>query len=58
MDVPKTTFMLSHVNFYYIVMPFRIKNGGTTYQCLMYVVFAHQVGRNLEVYANDLENVM
>ena len=35
-------------------MPFKLKNMGTTYQWLMDDVFSDQIGRNLEVYVDDL----
>ena len=35
-------------------MLFRLKNAGTTYQRLMNKMFAHQIGRNVEVYIDDM----
>ncbi|GKB43350.1 reverse transcriptase domain-containing protein [Tanacetum coccineum] len=35
-------------------MPFRLKNAGATYQQLVDKDFDHQIGRNLEVYIDDL----
>ena len=35
-------------------MPFRLKNAGTTYQRLMNKMFAYQIGRNVEVYMDDM----
>ena len=35
-------------------MLFRLKNAGTTYQRLMNKMFAHQIGRNVEVYMDDM----
>ena len=52
--MPKTVFMLDHGNYYYNVMPFGLKNVGATHHQLMDEVFAHQIGRNLEVYINDM----
>ena len=35
-------------------MSFRLKNMGTTYQRLMNKMFAHQIGRSLQVYMDDM----
>ena len=35
-------------------MPFSLKNTGTTYQRLINKMFANQIGRNLQVYVNDM----
>lgn len=35
-------------------MPFGLKNIGPIYQRLMDVVFAHKIGRNLEIYIYDM----
>ena len=40
--------------FYYKVMPFELKNAGATYQRLMNKMFAHQIGRNVQVYVDDM----
>src|ERR1051325_10307850 len=53
-DASKTAFMTERKNFYYRVMPFGLKNAGTTYQRLMDMVFAPQIGRNIEVYVDDM----
>ena len=41
-------------DFCYKVMPFGLKNAGATYQRLMNKMFAHQIGRNIQVYVNDM----
>jgi len=41
-------------NFYYEVMPFRIKQVRATYQWLMDYVFHNMIGRNVEVYVDDI----
>ncbi|GJS27231.1 reverse transcriptase domain-containing protein [Tanacetum coccineum] len=38
----------------YKVMPFGLKNAGSTYQRLVDKAFQRQIGRNLEVYVDDL----
>ena len=35
-------------------MPFRLKNASTTYQRLMNKMFAQQIGRNVQVYVDDM----
>ena len=41
-------------DFCYKVMSFGLKNAGATYQRLMNKMFAHQIGRNVQVYVNDI----
>ena len=41
-------------DFCYKVMPFGLKNAGATYQRLINKMFAHQIGRNVQVYVNDM----
>ena len=35
-------------------MPFGLKNAGATYQRLVNQMFRSQIGRNVEVYVNDM----
>ena len=35
-------------------MPFGLKNARATYQRLMNKMFTHQIGRNVQVYVNDM----
>jgi len=53
-DKLKITFITEEANFYYEVMPFGLKNAGATYQRFMDNMFKGMIGRNLEVYVDDL----
>nr|GEW56373.1 hypothetical protein [Tanacetum cinerariifolium] len=53
-DEEKTTFITSHGIFCYTKMPFGLRNAGATYQSLVDKTFHKQIGRNLEVYVDDL----
>ena len=53
-DQEKTSFVTSQGLFCYKVMPFSLKNAGVTYQRLMNEMFAHQIGRNVQVYVDDM----
>ncbi|XP_045797595.1 uncharacterized protein LOC123891742 [Trifolium pratense] len=53
-DACHTAFMSNTCNYFYNVMPFRLKNAGATYQRLMDRVFSEQIGKNLEVYIDDM----
>ena len=53
-DQEKTSFVTSQGLFRYKVMPFRLKNVGTTYQRLMNKMFTHEIGRNVQVYVDDM----
>nr|KYP74667.1 Retrovirus-related Pol polyprotein from transposon opus [Cajanus cajan] len=53
-DEEKTTFITENANFCYRVMPFGLKNAGATYQRLMDKVFQGQIGRNIEIYVDDM----
>ena len=35
-------------------MPFGMKNAGATYQRLVNKIFSRQIGRNMEVYVDDM----
>nr|GEX73868.1 reverse transcriptase domain-containing protein [Tanacetum cinerariifolium] len=50
----KTTFHTGQGVYCYTKMPFGLKNAGATYQRLMDKAFESQVGRNIEVYMDDL----
>ncbi|GJV43122.1 reverse transcriptase domain-containing protein [Tanacetum coccineum] len=53
-DEDKTSFITSQGIFCYSKMPFGLKNVGATYQRLVDRAFQKQIGRNLEVYVDDL----
>ncbi|XP_057436319.1 uncharacterized protein LOC130728766 [Lotus japonicus] len=53
-DEEKTAFMTNQANYCYQTMPFGLKNAGATYQRLMDKVFDKQVGRNMEIYVDDM----
>ena len=50
----KMIFITEDVNFSYRVMPFNLKNASATYQRLMDRIFKQQIGRNVEVYIDDM----
>uniref|UniRef100_A0A2N9GJ69 Uncharacterized protein n=1 Tax=Fagus sylvatica TaxID=28930 RepID=A0A2N9GJ69_FAGSY len=53
-DQEKTSFITSRGLFCYKVMPFGLKNAGATYQRLMNRMFHDQIGRNVEVYVDEM----
>ncbi|GJR32241.1 reverse transcriptase domain-containing protein [Tanacetum coccineum] len=53
-DKEKTAFHTSQGVYCYTKMPFSLKNTGATYQRLVDKAFDSQVGRNIEVYVDDL----
>ena len=53
-DQEKTSFVISQGLFCYKVMPFELKNAGATYQRLVNHIFRPQIGRNVEVYVDDM----
>ncbi|GJZ35220.1 reverse transcriptase domain-containing protein [Tanacetum coccineum] len=53
-DEEKTAFITSQGIFCYTKMPFSLRNAGATYQRLVDKAFHKQIGRNLEVYVDDL----
>ena len=50
----KTSFITSQGLFRYKMMPFDLKNAGATYQRLVNHMFRPQIGRNVEVYVDDM----
>ena len=53
-DQEKTSFITSQGLFFYKVMPFGLKNAGVTCQRLVNHMFRPQIGRNVEVYVDDM----
>ena len=53
-DQEKTAFVTSQGLYCYKVMPFGLKNAEATYQRLVNQMFEKQIGRNVEVYINDM----
>ena len=53
-DQEKTTFVTPTRNYHYKVMPFGLKNAGFTYQRMMTRMFESQLGKNIEVYIDDM----
>ena len=53
-DVEKTAFRTPMGNFYYTVMPFRLKNTGATYQQAMTAIFHDMMHQELEDYVDDI----
>ncbi|KAK0573476.1 hypothetical protein LWI29_008525 [Acer saccharum] len=54
LDEEKTAFTTDQGLYCYTVMPFGLKNAGATYQRLVNKMFARQIGRNMEVYVDDM----
>ena len=53
-DQEKMAFVTPIGNYHYKVMPFGLKNAGSTYQWMMTKMFEPQLGRNIEVYIDDM----
>ena len=53
-DQEKTSFITSTSNYHYKVMPFELKNVGSTYQRMVTKMFKKQLGRNMEAYIDDM----
>ena len=53
-DEDKTAFVTNEGLYCYTKMSFGLKNAGATYQRLMDRAFKNQIGRNLEVYVDDV----
>ena len=53
-DQEKTAFVTLIGNYHYKVMPFGLKNAGSTYQRMMTKMFKSQLGKNIEIYIDDM----
>nr|XP_027102165.1 uncharacterized protein LOC113723098 [Coffea arabica] len=53
-DKEKTAFITEYGTYCYTTMPFGLKNAGATYQRLVNKLFKNQIGRNMEVYVDDM----
>ena len=53
-DQCKTSFITPRGLFCYKVMPFGLRNAGATYQRLVTRMFRNQIGKNVEVYIDDM----
>jgi hypothetical protein len=53
-DEEKTAFITPYDIFCYQVMPFSLKNAGATYQRMTQNFLGSQIGRNIQVYINDV----
>jgi hypothetical protein len=53
-DQEKTAFITDRGLYCYKMMPFGLKNVGATYQLLVNRMFRNQIGRNVEVYVDDM----
>ena len=50
----RNAFITSQGLYCYKVIPFKLKNVGATYQWLVNKMFSKQIGRNMEVYVDDM----
>ena len=53
-DQEKIAFVTPIGNYHYKVMPFGLKNVGSTYQRMMTRMFEPQLGKSIEVYEDDM----
>ena len=53
-DQEKTAFVTLIGNYHYKVMPFGLKNAGSTYQRMMTRMFELLLGKNIEIYIDDM----
>ncbi|GAA0148199.1 hypothetical protein LIER_07712 [Lithospermum erythrorhizon] len=53
-DEEKTAFITEYGLYCWKVMPFGLKKAGPTYQRMVNYIFASQIGRNMEIYVDDM----
>ena len=53
-DQERSTFITPIGNYHYKVMPFSLKNAGSTYQRMMTRMFESQLGKSIKVYIDDM----
>ena len=53
-DQEKIAFVTPAGNYHYKMMPFDLKNAGATYQRIMARMFEPQLGKNIEIYIDDM----
>ena len=53
-DQERTIFVTLVVNYHYKVMPFDLKNVEATYQRMKTRMFELQLGKNIEIYIDDM----
>ena len=53
-DQEKTAFVTPTGNYHYKVMSFGLKNAGSTYQRMMTRMFKPRLGKNIEIYVDDM----
>ena len=53
-DQERIVFVTPTGNYHYKVIPFDLKNAGSTYHRMMTKMFEPQLGKNIEVYIDDM----
>ena len=53
-DLKNIAFLIPTGNYHYQVMPFGLKNAGSTYQRMVTRMFEAQLGKNVEAYIDDM----
>ncbi|GAA0178128.1 hypothetical protein LIER_29795 [Lithospermum erythrorhizon] len=53
-DEEKKVFITEYGMYCWRVMPFGLKNAEATYQRMVNTIFEPQIGRNMEIYVDDM----